>query len=394
MVHRNYLIILAVSLIAITGCKDPSGNDTDSAKSLWYEIIADNGSAGDQFGFSVDIDGDYAVVGATGYSNFGGTAYVFHKIGTNRWDKGTQLAYSGLDTGFGCSVSISGDYVLVGARNANSNKGAAYIYQRTDTNSWGNRQILTASDITESKNFGLSVSLDGDYAAIGTYGAEAVYVFKKDSNGWSNPSETILKSTKSSAEKFGYSVSLDGDTLAIGAYENDLSGAYVYERYGDNKWGNMYVITVPDKSNNRDFGISVALDDGYLIIGDTAYGSQVQGAAFVYKRSSGGNIWENPVKLTAPDGTAGDNFGTVAICGDTILVGAKKAAVGGNSSQGAVYMYNRTGSGIWNFAKKLTDSNGTQNDYFYMPALDNESLIIGAWGVDNKKGSASIYKYQ
>ncbi|WP_020613588.1 hypothetical protein [Sediminispirochaeta bajacaliforniensis] len=394
MVRKNYLFFLIIPLLVIIGCKNPTGNDTDTAESLWYKVSAANGSTEDMFGFSVDIEGDYAVVGARGYDHYAGTAYVFHKTGPNSWDNGTQLEFTGFDNGFGWSVSISGDYVLVGCRYGNHNIGEAYIYQRTGTNSWGNRQVLNPSDATSKINFGLSVSLDGDYAAIGTYTGESVYVYKKGSNGWSNPSETILKSTKSRAEKFGYSISLDGDTLAIGAYENDLVGAYVYERYGDNAWGNIYVIAVPEKSNNRDFGISVAVDDGYLIVGDTAFGDQGQGAAFVYERSSGGNIWEKPAKLTAPDGAPGDNFGTVAISGDTILVGAENAVIGGNSSQGAVYRYSRTGSNTWDFAKKLADSNGSEKDYYYKAALDNTALIIGAWGAENYKGSASIYRYK
>ena len=361
------------------------------------EITASGGSKGDEFGYSVDIDGDYAVIGAVGYSTYGGAAYVFHRTGINSWDAGTKLQYAdSFDTSYGYSVSIDGDYVLVGAPNENSSKGAAFIYQRTGTNSWGNRQVISHSDGSSSDNFGLCVSLDGDYAALGTL-TDTVYVYKKGSSGWSNPSETSIDSTESSTEYFGRALSLDGDTLAVGAYGYNSQGqVYVYERTGDNTWGNRAVISAPDPSSNELFGRSVALDGDYLAVGDTKYNNgsvEEQGAAFVFKRSSG-NSWGSSVTLMASDGADTDHFGTVAICGDTLLVGAENAAIGNNAYQGAVYMFARTGSNSWDPVTKLTDSDGAQDEFFFEPALDETSLIIGAYGAKDYTGLASIQLYQ
>jgi len=377
------------------------------------ELTASGGKANDKFGFSVDIDGDYAVVGAAGYC----TVYVFHRLGTNSWDTGTMLGKGGGDNGFGYSVSISGDFLLIGERNApvriegetypHSNQGKAHIYKRTGTNSWDLVKELISSDGAAGDNFGYVVSLDGDFAAIGTYSKDKVYVYKKGSGGWSSYSETIIKASASSGEKFGRTVSLDGDTLAVGAYSDDYHGTgkvSVYERTEGNTWGTPAVISAPEKTatGNQNFGISVALDGDYLVVGDIKYDgtNDDQGAAFVYKRSSGNN-WGSPVKLQASDGVSDNNFGSVAICGDTILVGAIISKIDANnnkkkSEKAAVYMFSRSEANSWDQVKKLTGISGAnQYDYCFVPvALDDTSLIIGSTRDDSYTGSASIYLYQ
>jgi len=364
------------------------------------ELAASGGKGTDKFGFSVDIDGDYAVVGAPRYQ-YSGAVYVFHRTGANSWDGGTRLDLdsSGTNVGFGESVSISGDYLLVGASWVDPN-GIVYVYERTGTNSWGNRQELKASDPEKADYFGSKVSLDGDYAAIGTSSADAVYVYKKGSDGWNNTNETIIPSPGGTMKSFGLAVSLDGETLAIGSSSSNDSfnngSVYVYNRTGENTWGTPAVISTPEPSFNENFAYSVALDGDFLVVGDARYdnGSNTdQGAAFVYKRS-GENSWGSPAKLLASDGKAKEEFGTVAIRGNTILVGAHFAAVGGHDSQGAVYMFARSGTKNWNEVKKLTDSKVHDSDHFSIPALDGTSIIIGADHLGKSEGTAPIYLYQ
>jgi len=80
------------------------------------EIFADDGVNGDYFGYSVSIDGDYAIVGAWADDSYKGSAYIFHRDDTN-WTQQQKLTASdgALNDCFGVSVSISGDYAIVGA---------------------------------------------------------------------------------------------------------------------------------------------------------------------------------------------------------------------------------------------------------------------------------------
>ena len=205
------------------------GND-QTLYACWVgvsELTASGGKADDKFGFSVDIDGDYAVVGAPGH----GTVYVFHRMGTNSWDTGTMLGKGGADSGFGYSVSISGDFLLIGERSApvriegetypHSNQGKAHIYKK-----------IKSMCIRKAAADGAVIS------------------------------ETIIEAPVSSGEIFGRTVSLDGDTLVIGAYSDDYHGTgkvSVYERTEGNTWGTPAVISAPEPTNNQNFGISVAL---------------------------------------------------------------------------------------------------------------------------------------
>jgi FG-GAP repeat len=93
-------------------------------------------------------------------------------------------------------------------------------------------------------------------------------------------------------------------------------------------------------SGNDSLGFSVAVQGDTLVLG-TLQPNDV-GVVYVYQRA--GDSWEQTAKLTASNSTPGDLFGaSVAIDGDTILVGAPGATIGKNANQGAVYSFSRTG---------------------------------------------------
>jgi len=98
-----------------------------------------------------------------------------------------HASYPAADDQVGSSISISGNYAIAGAQFADpygrSSAGAAYIFERTST-TWVQREILIASDATAGDSFGISVSISGDYAVIGASGADpngsssgATYIF-------------------------------------------------------------------------------------------------------------------------------------------------------------------------------------------------------------------------
>ena len=96
------------------------------------KISASDGAAEDFFGWSVAISGDYAVVGAYGAGTWSGSAYIFKRDGT-AWTEQAKITASdgAVDDNFGWSVAISGDYAVVGAYlddDAGLQSGSAYIY--------------------------------------------------------------------------------------------------------------------------------------------------------------------------------------------------------------------------------------------------------------------------
>ena len=138
-----------------------------------FKVIAADGVAFDNFGNSVSISGDFAVVGAWFDDDKGsasGSAYFFHRIGSTWVQEAKVTATDGAaNDRFGKSVSISGDYAIIGAEGDDdtfTNEGAAYIFHRFGAN-WIQEAKLTASDGAGSDVFGASVSISGDYAIVG-----------------------------------------------------------------------------------------------------------------------------------------------------------------------------------------------------------------------------------
>jgi len=139
---------------------------------------------------------------------------------------------------FGVSVSISGDYAIVGAYydgDKGTNSGSAYIFKRDGT-SWPEQAKLTASDGAAWDNFGVSVSISGDYALVGTYGdySESAYIFNRDGTSWPEQ-EKLLASDSAAEDYFGFSVSISSDYVIVGAWKDDdneenSGSAYIFEK--------------------------------------------------------------------------------------------------------------------------------------------------------------------
>ena len=117
---------------------------------------------------------------------------------------------------------------------------------------------------------------------------------------------------------------------------------------GPSPWVQQAKVTANDGAANDSLGGSIAIDGNTVVVGAPAANiaaNQTQGAAYVFVRTAG--AWTQQQKLTSSDGAAGDNFGwSVAVSGDTIVVGALNANVGNNDREGTAYVFVRSG-GVW-----------------------------------------------
>jgi len=152
------------------------------------KLTASDGADADHFGISVGIAGDYAIIGADGNDDKGdysGSVYIFKRDGTS-WSLQTKLKASAGERSddFGFSVAIDGDYAIIGSPlddiGNNFSQGAAYIFKLHGTN-WEQQAKLTASDGGEFNYFGIQVAIAGDYAVIGVLSRESAYLY----NGFS-----------------------------------------------------------------------------------------------------------------------------------------------------------------------------------------------------------------
>jgi uncharacterized protein (DUF2345 family) len=197
----------------------------------------------------------------------------------------------------------------------------------------------------------------------------------------------------------GISVAVSGDTVVVGTYHATVGGnlqrgaAYIYARNrggAPDHWGGVTKLTAPDGAAYDYFGLSVALSGDTVVIGASGAdvsGQNNQGAAYVFARNQGGaDQWGLVKKLMAGDGTAGDWFGdAVAISGGVIVVGADYADISGRADQGAAYVFarNQGGTDQWGQVRKLTAGDGAAAHYFGgAVALSGDTAVVGAWGAD------------
>jgi hypothetical protein len=336
--------------------------------------IEGSGDEGEFLGFHTSIDEDSLFIGSPKEDSVvgieSGSVYVYERVDES-WILSQKLTAPDEEkgAGFGTSVSVKGDTAIVGAhlRDAPSREdsGAAYIFKR-NAGIWEFEQQLTAADAFRGDYFGSSVSISGDYALIGAPNkalnsasyAGSAYLFRKTSTGWEQ--EVKLAGTDStSRDYFGSSVSLWGDTAVIGApyHDSPVSNAgavYVFERNGIT-WTQVQKLTASDVSNFAQFGTSLHLSENSLIVGapETSVADlNSSGRAYIFEKV--GSIFSDEQIIDIPAGAnATPRFGySVALNGDRVVIGnSTRASM--NENGGTAFVYRRENS-IWNFETMLT----------------------------------------
>ena len=367
-------------------------------------LVASDGAAFDGFGGSVSLSGDTLAVGVpsddVGANVNQGSVRVFVRSGSAWTLQSTLTAADGSASDqFGASVSLSGDTLAVGvptdAVGANTNQGSVRVFVRSGT-VWTAQATVTASDGAAYDGFGRSVSLSGDWLAVGVQQDDvggvvdqgSVRVFLRSLAAW-GPQATLTASDGAASDRFGVTVSLDGDTLAVGVpYDvvgaNGSQGSVRVFTRGSAGWTAQATLTASDGASADLFGHSVSLSGGVLAVGapyDDVGGIAEQGSVRMFARSGG--VWNPQQTLTASDGATADLFGdAVSLSGDTLAVGARNDAVGANLNQGAVSIFVRNDT-AWTAKATLTASNGIAfQDFGAAVSLSPDTLAVGVPGDD------------
>jgi hypothetical protein len=376
------------------------------------KLVADDATAEDLFG-AVAIKGDTILVGAPGKRVDGnasrGAAYVFSRSG-GRWIQRARLTASDGRAGdlFGGTVSLSGDSALVGAISAevgqNLDQGAAYVFVRNGE-VWQQQAKLTAQDAGERDQFASSVAIDGDTAlvgadhdAVGVNGAQgSAYVFTRSGAAWTQRAK-LTASDGTAGAGFGRSVAIQGNTALVGAWfplefgSPREGAAYVFLGSG-NAWSEQQKLVAGEPTAVHGFGASVALDGGRALIG-ARWGNSNRGSAFVFALNNG--TWLREAVLTNTSGDVGESFGmSLALQGDSALIGIPYARVGGNFPQGSVAVFETEGSN-WTRANTLSSGNGSGGALFgWSVAVDGATALVGAprddLGGSEARGAAYVF---
>lgn len=308
------------------------------------KLVASDRNALDWFGWTLDITGNRLIVGSSQEDedssgintlNNSGAAYIFERDGGGIWTEKAKLVAldRGANDNFGYSVAIESDMAIVGARyededplgaNTMSNSGSAYIFEEVAPGSWIQIQKLQNSDRTAEDYFGWTVAMHGNLAVIGAYGEDhditgsnyllesgSAYVFRKNSsNQWTEESK-LVASDREAMMYFTRSISIWDSTIVIGAYNEDKNdvgllnltdagAAYVFETYGNGIWYQSQKITSFDREANDLFGACVGIYQDRILIGantedDDSLGGNFMssaGSAYFYNnRGVGGYVY-------------------------------------------------------------------------------------------------------
>ena len=292
---------------------------------------------------------------------------------------------------FGQSVDIDGDVAIIGAPldSGGTRGGAAYIMVRNGP-TWMRQAKLVTTDEPEGfpgSTVGWYVAISGDTALVGNSSSSnmPVYVFVRDGDTWVEQAQLTPEGEASFS--LG-AVALEGDTALVEGTISFTTAVYVFEREGDT-WAQQAKLLASD-GQEFDFSASVALSGDTALVGTTNADDlgESSGAVYVFVRE--GETWTGQAKLLANDGAAESRFGrAVALDGELALIGAS----GAFDFSGAAYIFERDGD-TWSQQAKLLAAGVAAEDLFGSAiALEGEIALVGAFG-DDEFGTNSGAAYQ
>ena len=302
-------------------------------------VVASDALADDEFGRSVAIRGDLAMVGSWDAGLFDqGAVYVFRRNAQGIWQQTQKLTAPGAATGdhLGTALALdeSGERAIAGAWGDDagaSNGGSASIWRASTGGSFVFEQELVGSSLDPGDELGRGVAIDGDLAVVGGWafwgdGHGTARVFRRSGTTWTE--EAALDAPDGATDDyFAFSVACSrgvapdgvGDWIACGAWADDVAGTtnqgsvWLFERGRSGKGGGLAwwpesQLTADDGGGSDYFGFSLAFDCELLVIGvrlDDVEGVTNAGSARVW--------WVDDENL---NGTADDCGGGWGILGD------------------------------------------------------------------------------
>jgi len=319
-------------------------------------------------------------------------------------EHGVQRGYN-----YGETVAINGEFAAVAAPEdtVGANKpGSVFIYRKTNATWAFHSRIVPPFITTASIFFGRSISIQGNYMVIGAtdvdgafgqQGAAFIYFF----NGTSWQYQQKIQAADPQLNgNFGVAVKIDNNTIVAGAHRTDVAGkveqgaAYVFIRNG-NTWTQQAKLIAPDGAASAFFGSCIALDGDYVAIG--AYNTKVndayKGAVYVYVR--GGGTWTFQQKLMS-DITIGDGYfgGALSMQGNILVVGAT-TEIHANANCGGIHLFKREGATWTRFTTRYSPA--TQGYMYYGAEVSfrNNYLLVSAPGEKvNGIESGAVYLYK
>ena len=395
--------------------------EADGSWAPEVRLLDPAGATNHEFGSSVAMDGlgdgtMVAVVGAlrkpVGAVAGAGGASIFRFDG-KAWVHEASLAAGdpAANAEFGRSVAVRGDTAVVGAWKAGFGQaGAVYVFRRGANGAWSQAQKLVAPAAGSGDALGTALAMDatGERIVAGAWGRDAAatnsgaaIVWKRSATGTYAFEAELVGGDAIANDECGRGVAIDGDLLALGSWPffgNGVGKAYAF-RLASGVWQEEAKFVAPDGATDDYFGFSVAVarGDDASGIGDRiacgAWADDIgattnQGSVWLFERSnakSGAPAWQATAQLVADDGEGSDYFGfSLAWLCDMLAIGARFDDTNGTPTTGSARIWwaaDRNGSGT-------PDACAGEG----LPAADLDgdgrvnaadlAILLGAWGSD------------
>lgn len=385
----------------------------------YFPAANEKGQATDLFGTEVSISGNYAIVGApgddeNGLMNNGSATILKYNTVNSAWESQGKITMPNpaQDDFFGCSVSISGDYAIIGAYYDDelglTNCGSATIYKRNaSTGIWESQGKLLNPIPANNDEFGFAVSISGDYAMVSAHNDDeagfsncgSVTIFKRNAatGVWESQGK-LLNFNPANGDNFGNAVSISGNYAIVGTpFDNEDGFTYngsatIFKRNAaTGLWENQGKITSFDPAGQEYFGYSVSINENYAAIGcqaDDAF-ADGSGSVSIYKRNTVTGLWEFATKTYNPLAQASDGFGeSVSVSDNYLMVGCSSDDENGVQNAGSVTIFKRV-ENIWVVHQKFNSPAAEKNCFFGNSVSFDPSqgrFIIGSEGTAMTSG--------
>lgn len=334
---------------------------------IGWQIRGSDVALGDEFGSAIAISGDRIIVGSRNDYNEkerAGSAYFFNWNGSNWVEQKKIVPSDGAQWDqFGRSVAISGDNAIVGAwwdDDKGTDSGSVYLYYWNGAD-WIEQQKITASDGAAGDEFGYCVAIYGNRAIVGSSkdddngdSSGSAYIFTWNGSSWVEQ-QKIIASDGAPYDFFGTVVAINGNRAIVGASGDDNNGdssgsAYIFHWNGT-EWVEQQKLTASNGSAGDSFGSSVAIEGDRVFVGATQTDNNYSNAGSVYFFVWSGSSWLEQQEIFASDAKSGDLWGqSVAISGD-------RAVFGGDWANSGIkcYLFKWTGAS-WEERHRILDN--------------------------------------
>ncbi len=363
------------------------------------KILASDGAAGDQLGYSVGVSDDLLIVSAYLTDGPGGVdsgaAYIL-RFDNSEWvEEAKLLPPTGIYEGrFGRSVAIYDDIAVVCSdtdSDPNHPNGAVYIY-RIDGEDW-EFEAKYGSGENSGWGFGQSLAAHDDLIVIGDVtdntsglGVGAATVLRYNGNSWEFEAK-LYGSTN--VDDQGWSVATDGQQILLGSNDGDEDNYVFVFRWTGSAW--VQDATVGYSYGGDWYGRSVDIMGNLAVVGCSSdYYDNAIGKVYIYTSSGAPNyVWTQAAVIQASDLQIGDYFGEAVAIADehTIIVQAKGHELDGYGNS-TLYVFHEI-DGVWIEKGRLTTSDtGDHFGHLASPTLsaDGGHVVVGAPREDNQNG--------